>query len=245
MENRMTEQKEIATRPAQAKAAAIAMDATGLQLKTLDDAYRFAQYVVASKLAPQGDTAESVLIKLQAGAELGLPPMRSLSCLVVVNGKLSMEGVAVLALCRASGKFSKLKTGADGEGDSLSGFVDFARKDTGETDIVRFSMADAKRSKLDTKETYRSYPKDMLMWKAVSRFGKQYAADIIMGIDVSEVAPDNRPITVAPETRPALPPADDTPDPIFDAEESARIDAEIVENEAKETTTRHVCVEGE
>lgn len=230
--------KELTTRPAPPQAGKIAMGAAGMELRTLDDAYRFAQAVVASKLAPQGDSAETVLIKLQAGAELGLPPMRSLSCLVVVNGRLSMEGVAVLALCRASGKFSKLRTGTEGDGAGLTGVVDFVRTDTGEADIVRFSMADAKLAKLDTKETYRSYPKDMLMWKAVSRFGKQYAADVIMGIDVAEVAPDNRPIVQPPDAGRLELPADTTPDPVFGADfdpaESARIDAEIAQADAKD-----------
>lgn len=231
----MSDTNQLQTRPAPPERGKITMGAGGMELKTLDDAFRFAQAVVASRLAPQGDTAETVLIKLQAGAELGLPPMRALSCLVVVNGRLSMEGVAVLALCRASGKFSTLKVGWQGQGDAMEGFVEFVRGDTGEADRVVFTMADAKRAHLDGKETYKSYPGDMLMWKAVGRFGKRYAADVIMGIDVEEVARDHRPVhvdTVVTAPPQLAPPAE--LDPIFNQAESDRLDAELVEAERRD-----------
>lgn len=211
----MTEKQEIAKRP-ERPPAQIAMGSSGLALTTLDDAFRFAKYVVASRLAPSGDTPEAVLIKLQAGAELGFPPMRALSALVVVNGRLSIMGEAALALCRASGKFKQLAVSCTGEGDFRAGTVTFIRADTGETDTVKFSVTDAKRAGLLTKDTYKSYLDDMLIWKAVSRFAKRYASDVLMGIDAAEVAPDNRPMIVKPSAVRELPPADETPDPIFD-----------------------------
>jgi len=212
----MTE--EIAKRP-EKEPKAIAMGAAGLALTSLDDAYRFAKFVVASRLAPQGDTAEAVLIKLQAGAELGFPPMRALSALVVVNGRLSIMGEAALALCRASGKFRSIVVSCVGAGEDRAGSVTFVRADTGETDTVLFPAADAKKAGLLTKDTYKSYLDDMLIWKAVSRFAKRYASDVLMGLDAAEVVPDYRPTVTPTQERQALPPADENEDPIFDTEE--------------------------
>jgi hypothetical protein len=218
---------EIARRP-ETVAKPIAMGVQGLALRTLDDAFRFAKYVVASRLAPEGDTPESVLIKLQAGAELGFPPMRALSALVVVNGRLSIMGEAALALCRASGKFKEIRVGVTGDGDARHGFASFIRMDTGETDTVTFSVADAKAAKLWMKKTpsgkdtpWVGYQDDMLIWKAVSRFAKRYASDVLMGLDAAEVVPDHRPmVATSTDTPRELPPADDTDDPIFDVEVS-------------------------
>jgi hypothetical protein len=220
----MTEPKEIATRQGPPPKA-IAMGDGGLALTTLEEAYRFAQYVVKSRLCPKDDTPETVLMKLQGGRELGLPPMRAMAALYVVNGRLAMEGWAMLALCRASGKFAKLRPFNEGEGDSRSGCIEFVRADTGESETVRFTTADAKRAGLMSKDTYKSYPDDMLIWKAVGRFGKRYASDVIMGIDVAETAPDNRPMVVAAsETPRELPPADETEDPIFTEAETVEVE---------------------
>jgi hypothetical protein len=225
----MTEKAEIATRQAK-DPTPIAMGEMGLSLTSLEDAYRFAQYVVKARLCPKDDTPETVLMKLQGGRELGLPPMRAMSALFVVNGRLAMEGWAVLALCRASGKFSKLRPFNDGEGDARAGCVEFIRSDTGETDVVRFTLADAKRAGLMSKDTYKSYPDDMLIWKAVGRFGKRYAADVMMGIEVNEIAKDHRPIVVLDtnaEPRMELPPADETPDPVFDVDPQMKEESDV------------------
>ena len=219
----MTEQKqEIAKRP-EAPPKSIAMGSGGLALTSLEDAHRFAKYVVASGLAPKGDTPEAVLVKFQVGAELGLPPMRSMSVIAVVNGRPQLMGEAVLALCRASGKFSEIRVGHEGDGDARAAFVRFVRSDTGETGEVRFSIADAKRAGLMAKDTYKGYPDDMTLWKAVGRFGKRYASDVCMGIDVSETARDHSPVIVQAEALRELPPADETPDPIFDEAHEAEV----------------------
>lgn len=77
---------------------------TGVQLSTLEDAFRFANAVVKSGLAPKGfSTPEAVLIALQHGAEVGLPPMAALQSIAVINGRPGIFGDAALALVRGSG----------------------------------------------------------------------------------------------------------------------------------------------
>ncbi len=197
------------------KAPPIAMGPSGMELRTLEDAFRFSKAIVASNLAPKGDTAETVLIKLQAGAELGFPPMRSLSALVVVNGRLSLEGQAALALIRAKGH--PVEVCVEGEGDARRGVCRFKRN--GVENEVAFSLADAKKAGLAGKDTYKAYLDDMLVWKAVSRAGKRYFSDVLLGLDVAEHVQDytaaNARKAAEPE-RTALP-APTTPDPLLDA----------------------------
>lgn len=189
----------------------IALTQQGVSLATLEEAFRFSTAVFKSGLAPKGDTPETILIKLQAGAELGFPPMRALSALVVVNGRLTLEGAAALALIRAKGFAAEVF--ADGEGDNRRGV--FKSKREGVDIEVSFSLADAKRAGLASKDTYKSYQDDMLIWKAVSRGAKRYFSDVLLGLDVAEHVADYTRAneSKAPE-RPALPPA--TPDPLMD-----------------------------
>ena len=75
-----------------AKKDAILMGANGLELRSLDDAYRFASAVHKSVLAPKGlDTPEKILIALQLGAEAGLRPMASLRNIVVIIVLLTFD----------------------------------------------------------------------------------------------------------------------------------------------------------
>jgi hypothetical protein len=189
----------------------LAMTQHGVSLTSLEDALRFARAVVSSGLAPKGDSAEAVMVKLQAGAELGFTPMRALAGLVVVNGRLSMQGDMALALIRSKGH--KIDVYAEGEGDARSGVCSFERD--GGTHDVRFSLADAKKAGLAGKDTYKAYPDDMLIWKAVSRAAKRYFSDVTMGLDVAEHVRDYGRAEVVREEARALPPA--TPDPLIEA----------------------------
>jgi hypothetical protein len=164
----------------------------GIELRTFDDAYRFATAVAKSGLAPKGlETAEKILVALQAGVELGFSPMRALSAVAVVNGRPSLMGEAALAKIRQSGVCkSGPDVGTRGEGDKREGYMIFARSD-GAVTAVAFSTADAKRAGLWAKSgPWTQYPDDMLMWRAVARACKRYFSDVLLGLTLVEEAQD-------------------------------------------------------
>jgi len=218
--------------------ALVLIGETGVQLRNLEEAMRFCKYVVASGVAPQGDNEATVFVKLQAGAELGFPPMRALAALVVVNGRLSMMGEALLAKIRAS-RVATVHVYNEGADDARCGVFEFQRRDTGEAGKVTFSVADAKRAGLWNKKSNSGkdtpwsggFGDDMLIWRAVSRGSKRYFSDITMGFESAEVARDLPPTEVVASTpeRPTLPPA--TPDPLLAAatagEHASHSDVEV------------------
>jgi len=121
--------------------------------------------------------------------------------------------------------------GNHGEGDERCGFVEFKRKDMATIERVMFTWAEAKRAGLAGKDTYKSWGDDMLVWRAVGRFSKRYASDVLRGFALTETL--GQPIRVQarqPERR-ALTQGPGIADPIFDAAESARLDAEIAAEE--------------
>jgi hypothetical protein len=173
----------------------IAMGKDGMQITTLEDAYRFGQYCVASGFAPKGMTKpEQVVMALQTGAELGLPPMRALSCVTVINGRPGLMGEAALALIKSRGVLKRgtsITCDYEGKGEETVCIARAHRK--GETKPVegRFSVFDAKRAGLWKKSgPWSQYPKRMLWWRAVAFLVRDHFSDVILGLTLAEEARD-------------------------------------------------------
>lgn len=206
MEETKKEETAVEKRPA----SPIAMSGRGIQLTSLEEAFRFAKLVVSTGLAPRGiDTPEKALIAIQYGAELGFSPMRSLSAITVVSGKPGIYGEAALAKIREARICSIPPTlRQEGTGDELRAIVRFQRKDMPDPVEVSFSVADAKRAKLWSKTgPWQEYANDMLEWRAVARMVKRYFSDVTFGLVLVEE------LTDYPETRPReiAPPDGDDP----------------------------------
>ena len=154
-----------------------------LQLQTIDDLWRLSKMFCASGLCPQNlDTPEKVAVVLQGGAELGFKPWQSLQILHVVNGRLGMEGSAMLAKIRKSGVCDYVTMLFEGKPyeDTYRAIVKSKRRNESVEYMTDFSVEDAKRAKLwGVKDNWNKYPKDMLTWRAVSRHARRYYTDEI------------------------------------------------------------------
>jgi hypothetical protein len=164
----------------------------GVQLASLEDAYRFANAIVASGFAPRGmEKPEAVLVAIQLGAELGLTPMAALQNTAVINGRPAIYGDAALALVRASGLLTSYKEEEIGEpGSDAHGYrVTAARGD--QTTVETFTMADAKRAKLTGKPgPWSEYPKRMLRFRARGFALRDLFGDVLKGLRTVEEARD-------------------------------------------------------
>ena len=181
--------------------AVVAYGPQGLEIKSLDDAFRFAQYVCASGFAPKGmDRPESVLTACQMGAEIGLTPMASLQNLAVINGRPSIYGDAALALVRASGLLESYAQRWEGEGDKRAAVVTVKRRGEGEQEHT-FSVADAKRAQLWGKAgPWSQYPDRMLLFRARGFALRDTFGDVLKGLRTAEEAADTPPaVDVTPQ----------------------------------------------
>ena len=169
-----------------------------VQCRSLEDAYRFAKAILTSGLAPQFKTAESIIVAVQHGAEVGLKPMQSLQRICVVNGRPSLWGEAVPGVVLNSGKMESWKENVEGAGDAHKATCWAKRKD-GMDKLAEFSVADAKRAGLWGKAgPWTNYPDDMLRYKARARCFRPLFADVLCGLDVAEDIQD------VPVTRPII-----------------------------------------
>lgn len=155
----------------------IAFDGGGLVLNTMEQAFIFAKAVIASGLAPKSfSSPEGVLIAIQMGAEIGLPPMASLQNIAVINGKPGVYGDAGKALLRARG-FDIIESGDDKKAVCT---ITHARQ----KDVTRsFTAEDAKKAGLWGKAgPWTQYPARMLAWRAFWFAARDAAADVLKGV---------------------------------------------------------------
>jgi hypothetical protein len=173
----------------------IAMDEKGIQLASLEDGYRFAKYVIASRLAPKGiDTPEKALICMQAGMELGMGPFQGLQSIVPINGKATIPGEPGLALVRRAGLMEVWK-GAEYTGgemtDEWTCTVTSRRKGESACNSTSFSVADAKRANLWGKAgPWTQYPKRMLFYRALGFHLRDFYPDGLRGLGIAEEVRD-------------------------------------------------------
>ncbi len=196
-----------------------------IHLRTWEEIERFADKAARSGMAPKDYVGkpDAICIAVQLGSELGLAPMQALTNIAVINGRPTLWGDAIPALCRASGMVSYIREWHEGEGDNLTYYCEAKRKDDPNKIVGKFSVSDAKRAKLWQEEptvrrksrdggTYEadsgpwySYRERMLQMRARG-FGLRDAfPDVLKGLITAEEAMDI-PHDDAPAYVPAPPP---------------------------------------
>ena len=179
----------------------------GLELGTFEDMWRFAVAVSKSGMAPKGmETAEACFVALQMGAELGLTPMASLQNIAVINGRPSVWGDGMLAVCRSQGIFDEaafVET-LTGAGDELTACCTVRRLPRGNAVTREFSVAKAKKAGLWGKSgPWTQYPERMLQMRARSFALRDTFTDVLRGFKCAEEMYETINVESAPATNPA------------------------------------------
>jgi len=163
----------------------------GIQIKTFEDALKLAEYIAKSPFKPKGfENAGDVLIALQCGMELGLPPLAGLQNIAVINGRPGIYGDAALAVVRASGLLEQYKEEIVGEGDEKGVKVTVKRRNF-EPATETFTVKDAKTAGLwDKAGPWKQYPKRMLMFRARGFLLRDQFGDVLKGFRTTEELAD-------------------------------------------------------
>lgn len=201
--NTETDKTELAVAQKATVSSPISFGASGVQLTSLEDAFRFAKAIVSSGFAPRGmEKPESVLVALQWGAELGLTPMAALSNIAVVNGRPSLFGDAALALVRSSGQLESYSEEEIGErGKDSFGYKITAKRRGFDPQSETFTTADAKTAKLWGKAgPWTDYPARMLKFRARGFLLRDVFGDVLKGLRTMEEVRDTPadPVNVTP-----------------------------------------------
>jgi hypothetical protein len=173
--------------------------ARGISLVSLADYLEFGKMVANTEFAPKamrGKPADCALATIY-GSELGVTPMAALQNICVINGKPSVFGDLLLALCMASPLCAYVKEKVEGEGDAMVATCETLRRGYESPTVRTFSMADAKNAGLLQKDgPWKQYTSRMLAMRARGFALRDAFPDILRGVISAEEAQDYQTITV-------------------------------------------------
>jgi hypothetical protein len=182
----------------------VAAGPRGLQLGTLEEMWRFSQYVAKSGLAPKGmQSPEAVFVAIEMGAEIGMTAMSSIQNIAVINGRPAIWGDALLGVCKASGVFDEeaFSETISNTGEHREAICTVRRLPNGKPCTRKFSVVDAKAAQLWGKAgPWQQYPARMLQLRARAFALRDTFPDVLRGFRMAEEAQDyiDVPSVVAP-----------------------------------------------
>lgn len=176
----------------------------GLELLNMSDMWRFACAVFEGGLSPKGfNNPQAILVALQLGAEVGIPPMATLQNVCVINNRPSLFGDIPLALVRNCGHFDEeaFEEGFRGQGETFEAYCIVRRLPRGKPIERTFGHRDAAQANLLNKEgPWRGYPKRMMQMRARTWALRDAFPDVLKGVPIAEEQYGSEP--TAPPTSP-------------------------------------------
>jgi hypothetical protein len=175
----------------------------GIAPQNLEEGLRLAALLAKSTLVPkdfQGNPG-NVMIAIQMGMEIGLPPMQALQSIAVINGRPSLWGDGLLAVCMSSPAFEWIDE-PPVQNDTATCTV---KRRGWPTPVARtFSIEDAKKAGLWGKAgPWQTYPSRMLRMRARAFALRDVFPDILRGLSCAEEQADVE-LVNAPSARPVL-----------------------------------------
>ena len=179
--------------------------ATGFTYKTL-------QAISQTEFVPKGlrGKVPAILACVMAGRELGLGPMESLNKIDVIDGRPSPSAELMVAMVYRAGH--EVYPGAVSEESATAiGIRCLANGDV-RRHTFTFTMEDARRAGLATKNNWKNYPGPMLYWRAVSQLVRMVFPDVMSAFKA--YTPDELEQDDWEPPDPTLTVAEDGPEPV-------------------------------
>jgi hypothetical protein len=158
-----------------------------LEPNNLKEAWEFSEIIARSDLAPKDYRGKpaNVLVAIQFGKELGVPPMQALQGIAVVNGRPAVWGDLMWALVTNHPDFEDAEERVTDEQATVT-LTRRGRKPVTDT----FTIADAKVAGLLGNAVWKTYPKRMLLWRARTFAARTLFPDALKGMISVEEAGD-------------------------------------------------------
>ena len=119
------------------------------------------------------------MVKVMAGAEIGLPPFASMSGIHIVNGKPTLGANLIATLVKNDPRYDYRVKRSDNEACVLTWYE--GGKPVGES---MFTIQEANAAGLTSKQTWKAYASDMLFARALTRGARRYAPGILSLIHI-------------------------------------------------------------
>lgn len=164
-----------------------------LQPQNLKEAMEFSKMIASSEMIPINyrNKPNDVLCAIQWGNEIGLAPLQALQNIAVINGRPSLWGDSLVAVCKSHPDFRGIEENYIEEEDKAVCVVKRNVAGTIETTKGSFSYKDAQQANLTNKQgPWKQYPKRMLQLRARGFALRDAFPDAIKGIITTEEAMD-------------------------------------------------------
>ena len=134
------------------------------------------------------------IVKVMAGAELGLPPFASMTGIHIIQGKPVLGANVIATLVKNDPRYDYhiITAPEDQEKEMFLEWSEGILK----VGVAGYTLEEAKKAGLVNKDNWKKYPSDMLFARAISRGARRYAPGIFggspfytpdeMGADVDE-----------------------------------------------------------
>jgi hypothetical protein len=152
---------------------------------SVKEGMELAAWIAKSDLAPRDykDKPQNVLIAMQMGLEVGLSPMQSIQNIAVINGRPSIWGDSMLALCQNHRDFESID---ENQSTNEKGVCIVKRRGM-EPQRREFSVADAQKAGLWGKAgPWQTAPTRMLKLRARAFALRDTFADALRGLQSAE-----------------------------------------------------------
>ena len=156
------------------------------------DPMKACSMLAKSDLTPAGyrNKPEDIFIAISYGHELGLNPLASLQGIAVINGKPSVYGDAMLALCRKHPEFEDIQESISGSGENMKATCKIKRQGQSWSEYTfTISMA-RKAGLLNKKGPWQTHLERMMQMRARGFVLRDVFADALGGVITTEEAED-------------------------------------------------------
>jgi hypothetical protein len=171
----------------------LAHRAPRMAMGALQDPETLGRVLAASGYFDDAKEAAQAVVKVLAGMELGFGPIASMTGIFIVKGRVTLGANLMAASIKRHPRYDYRIRDLSGELAAVTFYEGGAEVGTSE-----FSMEDARRAGLAGGETWKKYPRNMLLWRALSNGAKFFCPDVFAGAPV--YTPDELGADVDPET---------------------------------------------
>lgn len=150
-----------------------------LKLDKFETLWRIGKMCSGSGFFQDAREANQACVKIQAGEELGFPPVVAMTQIYIVKGRVSLSASLMAAALRKAGYDYRLKK-HDGQGCE----IEFFGKKGESLGSTAFLEADAKLAGLLGGDNWKKYPRNMYFARAMSNGVRFFAPDALGGHSV-------------------------------------------------------------
>lgn len=157
------------------------------------EAMELAETLASSLLIPKAfqQRPGDVFVAMMWSHSLGIPIVQGLQGIAVINGKPSLYGDALLAVCMGSGQMADIEETVTGNADNLTATCKVTRRGKPTPVVSTFSMADARAAGLLGKPgPWKQYTSRMLKMRARAFALRDAFPDVLSGIASAEEMQD-------------------------------------------------------